>query len=93
MHQASEKDFKRIKDGCKCTGACLVLLVNQARTHRCQNRNSYLPDVPQVVVVVVSFLLQLQRLLRLLYIAKYNNECSCSAHEDAKTIEIGYLKS
>jgi hypothetical protein len=29
----------------------------------------------------------------LLYVAKYNNECSCSAHEDAKTIEIGYLKS
>jgi hypothetical protein len=42
-----------------------------------------------------SFLLQLQLqlLLRLLNIAKYNNECSCSAHEDAKTIEIGYLKS
>jgi hypothetical protein len=92
MHQASEKDFKRIKDGGKCTGACLVLLVNQARTRRCQNKNSCLPDVPEVVVVVVSFLLQLQ-LLRLLYVAKYNNECSCSAHEDAKTIEIGYLKS
>jgi hypothetical protein len=40
-----------------------------------------------------SFLLQLQLLLRLLNIAKYSNECSCSAHEDAKTIEIGYLKS
>jgi hypothetical protein len=93
MHQTSEKDFKRNQGGGNCTGACLVLLVNQARTRRCQNRNSCLPDVPQVVVVVVSFLLQLQLVLRLLYIAKYNNECSCSAHEDVKTIEIGYLKS
>jgi hypothetical protein len=76
MHQASEKDFKRNQGGGKCTEACLVLLVSQARTRRCQNRNNCLPDVPQVVVVVVSFLLQLQLLLRLLYIAKYNNECS-----------------
>jgi hypothetical protein len=90
MHQASEKDFKRNQGGGKCTGACLVLLMNQAQTRRCQNKNSCLPDVPQVVVVV-SFLLQLQLLLHLLYIAKYNNECS--AHEDAKTIETGYLKS
>jgi hypothetical protein len=89
MHQTSEKDFKRNQGGGKCTKACLVLLVNQARTRRCQNRNSCLPDVPQVV----SFLLLLQLLLCLLYIAKYNNECSCSAHEDAKIIEIGYLKS
>jgi hypothetical protein len=73
--------------------ACLVLLVNQARSRRCQNRNSCLPDVPQVVVVMKFFLLRLQLLLRLLYICKYNNECSCSAHEDAKIIEVCYLKS
>jgi hypothetical protein len=73
--------------------ACLVLLVNQAQFRRYQNRNSCLPDVPQVVVVMKSFLLQLQLLLRLLYIAKYSNECSCSAHEDAKIIGVGYLKS
>jgi hypothetical protein len=92
MHQASEKDFKRNQGGGKCTEACLVLLVSQARTRRCQNRNSCLPDVPQVVVVV-SFLLQLQLLLRLLYIDKYNNECSCNAHESAKIIKVYYLKS
>jgi hypothetical protein len=69
------------------------LLVNQARSRRYQNRNSCLPDVPQVVVVMKSFLLQLQLLLRLLYIAKYNIECSCSAHEDTKIIEVCYLKS
>jgi hypothetical protein len=84
------KILKEIKEVANAPGACLVLLVSQAQTRRCQNRNSCLPDVPQVVV---SFLLQLQLLLSLLYIAKYNNECSCSAHEDAKTIEIGYLKS
>jgi hypothetical protein len=67
--------------------------VNQARSRRYQNRNSCLPDVPQVVVVMKSFPLQLQLLLRLLYIAKYNNECSCSAHEDAKIIKVCYLKS
>jgi hypothetical protein len=66
--------------------------VNLARSRRCQNRNSCMPDVPQVVVVSLLLLL-LQLLLRLLNIAKYSNECSCSAHEDAKTIEIGYLKS
>jgi hypothetical protein len=70
-----------------------MLLVIQTRSRRYQNRNSCLPDVPQVVVVMKSFLLQLQLLLRLLYIAKYNNECSCSAHEDAKIIEVCYLKS
>jgi hypothetical protein len=42
--------------------------VIQARSRRYQNRNSWLPDVPQVVVVMKSFLLQLQLLLRLLYI-------------------------
>jgi hypothetical protein len=93
MHQASEKDFKKEQGGGKCTGACVVFLVIQARSRWYQNRNSCLPDVPQVVVVVVSFLLQLQLLLRLLYIAKYNNECLCSAHEDAKMKEVCYLKS
>jgi hypothetical protein len=92
MHQLSEKDFKKEQGGGKCTVACLVLLVIQARSYRCQNRNSCLPDVPQVVVVSLLLLL-LQLLLRLLYIAKYNNECSCSAHEDAKIIEVCYLKS
>jgi hypothetical protein len=29
----------------------------------------------------------------LLYIAKYNNECSCNAHESAKIIKVYYLKS
>jgi hypothetical protein len=66
--------------------------VIQARSHRYQNRNNCLPDVPQVAVMKF-FLLRLQLLLRLLYIAKYSNECSCSAHEDAKIIEVGYLKS
>jgi hypothetical protein len=42
--------------------------VIQAQTHRCQNRNSCLPDVPHVVVVESSLLL-LQLLLCLLYIA------------------------
>jgi hypothetical protein len=53
MHQATEKDFKKEQGGGKCTGACLVLLVIQARSLRYQNRNSCLSDVPQVVVVVV----------------------------------------
>jgi hypothetical protein len=66
--------------------------VNQAQTRRCQNRNSCLPDVPQVVVVESSLLL-LQLLLRLLYIAKYNNECPCNAHESSKIIKVYYLKS
>ena len=93
MHQASEKDFKRNEGGGKCTGACLVLLVNQARIHRYQNRNSCLPDVPQVVVVMKSLSLRLLLPPRFLNIAKYNNECSCSAHEDAKIIKVYYLKS
>jgi hypothetical protein len=43
---------------------------------------------------VVKFLL-LRLLLppRFLNIAKYNNECSCDAHEDAITIKVYYLKS
>jgi hypothetical protein len=72
--------------------ACLVLLVNQARSRRYQNRNSCLPDVPQVVVMK-SFLLRLLLLLRLLYLAKHNNECSCNAHEDANIIKVYYLRS
>jgi hypothetical protein len=68
--------------------------VNQARSRRYQNRNSYLPDVSQVVVVVMKSLsLRLLLPLRFLNIAKYSNECSCSAHEDAKIIEVCYLKS
>jgi hypothetical protein len=87
-----QKLFKKHKEGVACTGACLGLQVNQARTRRCQNRNSCLPDVPQVVVVESSLLL-FQLILCLLYIAKYNNECSCNVHESAKTIKVYYLKS
>jgi hypothetical protein len=45
--------------------------------------------------VVVRKSLSLQPLLplRFLNIAKYNNECSCSAHEDAKTIKVYYIRS
>jgi hypothetical protein len=68
-HQTSEKDFKRNQGGGKWTEACLVSLENQAQIRIYQNKSSCLPDVPQVVVVV-SFLLQLQLLLRLLYVAK-----------------------
>jgi hypothetical protein len=56
------------------------------------NRNSCLPDVPQVVVVVKSLSLRLLLPPRFLNIAKYNNECSCSAHEDAKIIKVCYLR-
>jgi hypothetical protein len=66
--------------------------VNQARSCKYQNRNSCLPDVPQVVVVMKSLSLLLLP-LRFLNIAKYSNECSCSAHEDAKIIEVCYLRS
>jgi hypothetical protein len=39
--------------------------------------------------------LSLRHLLTLCFlnIAKYNNECSCSAHEDARIIKVYYLKS
>jgi hypothetical protein len=57
------------KEGVACTGACLGLQVNQAQSRRCQNKNSCLPDVPQVVVVKSSLLLQL--LPRYLYITTY----------------------
>jgi hypothetical protein len=92
MHQASEKDFKSNRGGGKCTGACLVLLVNQALFRIYQNRNSCLPDVPQVVVVVKSSLLRLL-LLRFLNITIHNNECPCNAHESAKIIKVYYLIS
>jgi hypothetical protein len=68
-----------------------VLLVNQAWSRRYQNRNSCLPDVPQVVVVVYLLLILLP--LHFLDIAKYNNECSFNAHQDAKIIKVCYLKS
>jgi hypothetical protein len=93
MHQASEKDFKKGQGGGKCTGACLVLLVNQALLHRYQSRSSFLSEVLQVVVVVKSSLLQLLFPPRFLDIAIYNHECSCNAHENAKIIKVYYLMS
>jgi hypothetical protein len=69
-----------------------VLLVNQALLRRYPNKSSCLPDVLQVVVVK-SLLLQLLLPPRFLNIAKYNNECSCNAHEDAKIIKVYYLMS
>jgi DNA/RNA-binding domain of Phe-tRNA-synthetase-like protein len=51
-----------------------VLLVNQALFRRYQNKNSCLPDVLQVVVVMKSFSLQLLLPPRLLNIAKYIND-------------------
>jgi hypothetical protein len=70
-----------------------VLLVNQALFRRYQNKNSCLPDVLQVVVVMKSLSLQLLLPPRLLNIAKYINECSCNAHEDAKIIKVYYLRT
>jgi hypothetical protein len=69
-----------------------VLLVNQAMFRRYQNKNSCLPDVPQVVVVKSS-LLRLLLVLRFLNITIHNNECPCNAHESAKIIRVYYLKS
>jgi hypothetical protein len=66
--------------------------VNQALFHIYQNKNSCLPDVLEVVVVK-SLLLRLLLPPRFLNIAKYNNECSCNAHEDAKIIKVYYLMS
>jgi hypothetical protein len=91
MHQVSEKDFKITRRG-KCTGAYLVLLVNQTLFRRYQNKNSFLPDVLQMVVVKSSLLRRLFP-LRFLDIAIYNHECSCNAHEDAKIIKVYYLMS
>jgi hypothetical protein len=92
MHQASEEDFKKEQGGGKCTEACLVLPVNQALLRRYQNKSSCLPEVLQVVVVK-SLLLRLLLPPRFLNIAKYNNEWSCNAHEDAKIIKVYYLIS
>jgi hypothetical protein len=65
--------------------------VIQAQFHRCQNKNSCLPDVPEVVVVKSSLLL-LQLLLRFLKIIIHNNECPCNTHESVKIIRVYYLK-
>jgi hypothetical protein len=70
-----------------------MLLVNQALFHRYQNKNSCLPDVLQVGVVMKFLSLQLLLPPRFLNIAKYNNECSCNAHEDARIIKVYYLRS
>ena len=40
-----------------------------------------------------SLSLRLLLPLRFLNIAKYSNECLCSAHEDAKIIEVCYSKT
>jgi hypothetical protein len=64
-----------------------VLLVNHALFRRYQNKNSCLPDVPQVVVVK-SLLLRLLLLLRFLNITIHNNEGPCNAHESANIIKV-----
>jgi hypothetical protein len=66
--------------------------VNQALFRRYQNKNSFLPEVLQVVVVRSS-LLQLLFPLRSLDITIYNHECLCNAHENAKIIKFYYLMS
>ena len=76
MQQASEKDFKNIKGGGKCTGACLRLLVNQAQIHRCQSRNDSQPETPKVVVVVSP--LQLLRFLLHVLIITIHMYMGCS---------------
>jgi hypothetical protein len=65
--------------------------VIQAQFHRCQNKNSCPPDVPEVVVK--SSLLLPQLLLRFLKITIHNNECTCNVHENAKIIKVHYLGS
>jgi hypothetical protein len=67
--------------------------VNQALFRRYQNKNSFLPDVLQVVVVMKSSLLRPLLPPRFLNIAIYNNECSCNAREGANIINVYYLKS
>ena len=54
MQQASEEDFKNIKEGGKCTGACLRLQVIQARIHKCRSRNYSRPECPKVVVLALQ---------------------------------------
>jgi hypothetical protein len=56
--------------GVACTGDCVGLQVNQARIRRCQSKNNFLPDVPQVEVAKSSLLL-LQLLSRYLNITIY----------------------
>jgi hypothetical protein len=65
--------------------------VIQAQFHRCESKNSCLPEVPEVVVK--SSLLLLQLLLRVLKITILNNECPWNAHENAKIIRVYYLRS
>ena len=69
------KNILKHKKGVACTGACLGLQVNQARIRRCQSKNNFLSNVPQVVVAKSSLLL-LQLLPRFLNITIHNNECS-----------------
>jgi hypothetical protein len=72
-----------------------VLLVSQVLLHIYQSRSSFLPEVLQVVVVVVvkSSLLQLLFPLRFLDIIIYNHECSCNVHENDRIIKVYYLMS
>ena len=74
MHQSSEKDFKNIKEGGKCTGACLRLQVIQARIHKCRSRNYSRPECPKVVVLALQLLLSLLLVL-IITIHKYKNGC------------------
>jgi hypothetical protein len=56
--------------------ACLRLWVSQARIRRCQSKNNFLPDGPQVVVVKSSLpLLQLLPRFLDITIYIYKNEC------------------
>ena len=75
MQQASEKDFKNIKGGGKCTGACLRSQVNQAQIHRCQSRNDFQPETPKVVVVSPLQLLLPLLLVLIITIHMYKNGC------------------
>ena len=74
MQQASEKDFKNIKEGGKCTGACLCLWVSQARIHKYRSRNSSQPVFPKVVVLALQWL---PLLLRVLIITTYMYKNGC----------------
>ena len=74
MQQASEKDFKNIKGGGKCTGACLRLQVIQARIHKCRSRNYSRPECPKVVALALQLLLPLLLVL-IITIRMYKNGC------------------
>jgi hypothetical protein len=93
MHHVSEKDFKRNKEVANAPGLALCYWWIRLCSADIKIKNSCLTDVPQVVVVMKSLSLRLLLPPRFLNIAKYNNECSCSAHEDAKTIKVYYLRS